>query len=382
VTFVKKLQLTNFRCYEQACLNELQGGLVCIYGPNGAGKTNILEALSYLSPGRGLRGARIEELRNSNVPVNALWSVSAVVNTLYGDVRIGTGSDAGQQKRVVRVNAEPLKAQSALSEYLSCVWLTPQMDRLFLDGATERRRFLDRLIFAFDAGHAGRLTRYENAMRQRSKLLTQSLESEIDESWLSSLEQNMAETGTAIAAARIQFLERLQEACDQQDDKNFPQAILAVTGVIEELLTKIPAVEAEQMFAYQLKKTRTHDAALGRTSSGVHRSDLLVNYKDKNMPAAQCSTGEQKALLIGLILAHALLIGSEKGAPPLILLDEVSAHLDENRRASLYELLSAIGAQVFMTGTDKMLFSSINSRARFLKVVDSCIIDSEQNIAA
>ncbi|MCD8519997.1 MAG: DNA replication/repair protein RecF, partial [Alphaproteobacteria bacterium] len=260
------------------------------------------------------------------------------------------------------------KSQMALADYLSCIWLTPQMDRLFLDSSSGRRKFFDKLIFAFDAGHAGRVTRYENAMAQRSKLLR---EGKHDTAWLSGLESQMAETGVAIAAARLDFAVRLQKACDlahEREETFFPKAQLRLAGTVEELLSKTPAVEVEELFAYQLKQSRARDSETGGAASGPHKADLVVRYKAKDMQADQCSTGEQKALLIGIILAHARLMRGERGAPPILLLDEVAAHLDENRRAALFDLLIDLGGQVWMTGTDESLFSAAKNRAQFWSV--------------
>ncbi len=369
MSYLLSLKLHNFRCYEQAALGDLGSGLIVLHGPNGAGKTNVLEAVSFLSPGRGLRGAKVMEMqcRDAGEP----WAVAAQVETKHGAVRLGTGLDAQTEKRTIRINGENAKSQSALADYVSCVWLTPQMDRLFIDAARERRRFLDRLVFAFDPGHSGRTTRYENAMRQRSKLLQD--DDTPDIAWLDALESQMAETGTALAAARLEFTQRLQRACDKSDSEFFPQANISVNGTIEELLGNAPALEVEEMFAYQLKQSRGQDARAGGAVTGPHKSDLAVRYAAKDMAADQCSTGEQKALLIGLILAHARLIAAERGAPPILLLDEVAAHLDETRRAALYDLLESLGGQVWLTGTEEKLFEAVQDKARFFEVKDAQI---------
>ncbi|MCD8497426.1 MAG: DNA replication/repair protein RecF [Alphaproteobacteria bacterium] len=363
--FVQTLKLQDFRCYEGAQLGNLaESAMVVLYGPNGAGKTNILEALSLLSPGRGLRGASAVEMQRVGAP--HVWGVFSELFDRHGPVTIGTGLDPKTEKRNVKINGAPVRGQNALAEYLSCIWLTPQMDRLFIDSSRERRKFLDRLVFTFDPGHAGRLTRYETALRERSKVLQG--EARKNAAWLDGLEAQIAETGVAIAAARLDFAVKLQKACLQSHTEHFPLAGLAVTGTIEELVSKTPALEVEQMFTYQLKQSRARDAQTGGAATGPHKSDLKVRYAAKQMPAEQCSTGEQKALLIGLILAHARLITAERGSPPLILLDEVAAHLDEGRRAALYGLLQALGAQVWLTGTDRNLFSAIEGQARFVEV--------------
>lgn len=372
MSFLRNLQLHNFRCYDAARVEDIHAGLIVLTGPNGAGKTNVLEAVSLLTPGRGLRAAANEEMvrragEGISIPYGAGgWAVAAEVDTGGATVQLGTGLE--DVKRIVKVNGVPAKSQMALADYLACIWLTPQMDRLFIDSSGGRRRFFDKLIFAFDASHAGRVTRYENAMAQRSKLLR---DGGADPSWLKSLESQMAETGVAIAAARLDFLTRLQRACDlahEREETWFPKARIALSGTVEELLSKTPAVEVEELFAYQLSQSRNRDAETGGAATGPHKGDLLVRYAVKDMPAEHCSTGEQKALLIGIILAHARLLKAERGAPPILLLDEVAAHLDENRRGALFDLLGALGGQVWMTGTDESLFSAARDKAQFWRV--------------
>ncbi|MFN3826679.1 MAG: DNA replication/repair protein RecF [Micavibrio sp.] len=384
MTFVRSLQLSNFRCYQQVRLDDMGPGAVVLTGPNGAGKTNVLEAVSMLSPGRGLRGAKISEMQKRDGA--QAWALSAEVETTaYGPIRIGTGLDpqSQQERRLVRINGEPVKAQTTLAEYLSCVWLTPQMDRLFLEGSSVRRKFLDRLIFAFDPGHAGRVTRYENAMSQRSKLLRD--HDRPDPVWLEGLEAQMAETGVAISSSRREFMTILQTACDHgaaDYDALFPRALLALRGTIEELLVQAPALEVEEMFRYQLKESRDVDARTGGAATGPHKGDLLVTYASKNMPADHCSTGEQKALLIGITIAHSRLMAAERGSPPVLLLDEVAAHLDEQRRAALYDILLSLGGQVWMTGTDHHLFTALGSKACYYDVKDSQLARQDVSCAA
>ncbi len=350
----------------------LRSGLLVFYGPNGAGKTNILEAVSLLSPGRGLRGAKLSEVQRQGD--SEPWAVAAEVQTGHEAVRLGTGLDpersAGKDKRVVRVNGRTTKGQHVLADYLSLVWLTPQMDRLFLETSRERRRFLDRLVLGFDPGHSGRVVRYENAVAQRSRLLR---EGRGDPAWLSALEQLIAETGTAIAAARLDFVNRLQSACGDSSHAPFPLVRLSITGFLEEMLLTRKALETEALFRERMLESRERDAVSGGMRSGPHKSDLEVMYVGKGMPAAQCSTGEQKALLTGIILAHARLIAAERCEPPLLLLDEVAAHLDEGRRAALYEILHDLGAQVWLTGTDADLFESVKQSAQFFFVQSSAI---------
>lgn len=373
MSFVSSLNLYNFRSYGQAQLKGLSSGLVVLYGANGAGKTNVLEALSLLAPGRGLRGARNTEIQSRND--GGAWAVNAAVQDGIVDVKIGTGLDPQSDKRVVRIDGHAVRGQAALAEHMACVWLTPQMDRLFLDSSSHRRKFFDRLVFAFDPGHAGRVNRYDNAMSQRSKILRQAQQKGgvADTTWLDGLEAQMAETGVAIAAARRSFVERLQMACDRSDNDVFPLAQLQLRGTIEELLAQVSALEVEEMFRYQLTQSREKDGYTGGAASGPHKADLLVSYAEKSMPAAQCSTGEQKALLIGIVMAHAKLITAERGVPPLLLLDEVAAHLDESRRGILYEMLRDLGGQVWLTGTDENLFSSVRGSAKFLEVRDGLV---------
>ena len=370
MSIVETLKLHNFRCYASATLQELGSGLIVLWGANGVGKTNILEALSLFSPGRGLRTARMADIQNNGL--SEPWAVSGVLRTGYRDeVRLGTGLDPkskpGSEKRTVRVNGKTVRSQGVLSKYMACVWLTPQMDRLFIDSSRERRRFLDRLVFTFDPGHSGRVARYENALSQRSKLLR---EGKDDDSWLGALEQQMAETGVAIAAARIEYGNRLLRACKEADDSSFPRARFSVKGQVEEWLENsgLPALEVEDRFKTALKQSRPRDALVGGAQEGPHKSDLSVVYDAKNMDADQCSTGEQKALLIGLILAHSRLIKAERGAPPILLLDEVVAHLDEVRRGALYDILQELGAQCWLTGTEDGLFKEIREGAQFFDV--------------
>jgi DNA replication and repair protein RecF len=391
MSWVTELHLQNFRCYEAAKIGGLLPGPVVLYGVNGAGKTNLLEAVSLLSPGKGIRGARASEIQRSGAAAGdpapqaglptpaAPWAVAARVQTRYGEVRIGTGRDPAKERRGVRINGSDAKGQAALAEYLSCVWLTPQMDRLFLDSASGRRRFLDRLVYAFDPGHAGRVTRYENAMSQRARVLKEYRHP--DPAWLDGLETTMAGTGAAIAAARREFTQRLQQAIHARPmgdsrESLFPRAQLTAAGTLEELLGQAPALEVEEMFRYQLRQTRELDAVSGGAATGPHKSEFSCRYLEKDMPAAQCSTGEQKALLIGIVLAHARLIAAERGAPPILLLDEVSAHLDEGRRNALYELLLEAGGQVWLTGTDRMLFEGLEENARFFEVRGSAVTEA------
>ncbi len=383
--YIQSLQLSCFRNYAASELGGLPAGVVVLCGQNGAGKTNVLEAISFLSPGRGLRTAKIAEVQNRDIAADNFvpWSVSALIESAYGPVRIGTGRDGMDDKRVIRINGESAKGgQAAMTEYLSVIWLTPQMDRLFVDAAAGRRKFLDRMVFAFDPGHSGRTTRYENAMRQRSRLLQVG---NADPAWLDGLEATMAGTGVAIAAGRQDFIRRLQQAIDRtpaEIQAHFPRAVLGLRGTVEELVRRVPALEVEEMLRYQLRASRAQDCETGGAATGPHKSDLLVRYDAKQMPADQCSTGEQKALLIGMVLAHSRMIGAEHGNPPVLLLDEVAAHLDESRRAVLYRILLDMKVQVFMTGTDLALFEPLQQAGYFLNIADGHITPVTKGIAA
>ncbi len=361
---VARLTLTDFRGYAHARM-ECDPRTVVLTGPNGAGKTNLLEAVSFLVPGRGLRGVRLDEAARHGGPGG--WAVAASARARDGLVEIGTGLAPAQgERRQVRVDGEAMRGQSALADHLTAQWLTPQMDRLFLDGAFARRRFLDRLVFGFDPAHAGRVSGYERAMRERSRLLAQG---SADKTWLSALEGSMAERGVAVSAARIDMANRLG-AVLAQDLGPFPGARLEAAGEVEGWLAQGPALDAEDRLRAALEASRPRDAETGGAKVGPHRGDMAVRHQAKDVPAAQCSTGEQKALLIAITLANARLLAAERGAVPLLLLDEVAAHLDETRRAALFDEIEALGAQAWMTGTDAALFAPLDGRAQFFDVDD------------
>ena len=371
--FVSRLRLTNFRCYAQASL-DLDARPVVLTGPNGAGKTNLLEAVSFLAPGRGLRSARLETIGRRNAPADQGWAVAATVDTPDTPVEIGTGyqPEAGT-RRVVHIDRAPVKNQAALAEHLSAVWLTPQMDRLFIDGTSGRRRFLDRLVFGFDAAHAGRVSGYEHTLRERARLLRDGAP---DPVWLDTLEEKMAERGVAIAAARREMAARLARLCARGTGP-FPDAAIHVEGTVERWLDDGPALNAEERFRHALRDGRAQDSVAGGAGTGPHRSDLRVRHIAKDMPADQCSTGEQKALLIALVLAHARLLAAERGRAPLLLLDEVAAHLDLDRREALFDAIVALGMQVWFSGTDATLFESLNGNAQFCAVNDGTVAQKE-----
>lgn len=365
---VTRLSLTRFRNYASQRLDPDRRPVVLV-GPNGAGKTNLLEALSFLAPGRGLRGVRPPEVTRVGSPEGEGWAVAATIETPTGPLEVGTGLDK-DERRVARVDGRPVKSQSALTENLSVVWLTPQMDRLFQEGASGRRRFLDRLVFGFDPAHAGRLNRHEKAARDRAVLLR---EGSTDDAWLSGLEEQMAASGAAIAGARLSVTARLRAAAARSVGP-FPAADLSVVGPIEALLASGPALAAEDATREALRAARRADAESGTTSIGPHRSDLMVRHMERGMPASLCSTGEQKALLIAITLAHIRLSQAERGVAPLVLLDEITAHLDKARREALFTELLTSGVQAWMTGTDRDEFAPLGEAARWMRVEEARVM--------
>jgi DNA replication and repair protein RecF len=344
---VARLALTDFRSYQDVVV-ESGPGLIVLTGENGAGKTNVLEALSLLSPGRGLRGAALSEMARDPGPGHF-----AIAARLANGTDIGTGTLAGSpERRQVRINGANASA-NAMAEWLSLLWLTPAMDRLFTDGPGGRRRFLDRMVLALDPGHAVQAARYEAAMRSRNKLLSEPASP--DPGWLDALETAMATHGAAIEQARANTVQALQEMLVHQPPGPFARASLAIDA-------------GGQIDAIALGSTRARDAAAGRTLSGPHRADLLVRHVDKDQPAGRCSTGEQKALLLGITLAHADLVSARRGSRPILLLDEIAAHLDPSRRAALFARLAESGGQVWMTGTEPALFAEAPKETQRLTV--------------
>ena len=352
---ITRLALTDFRSYAQATL-EAAPGFVVLTGENGAGKTNVLEALSLLAPGRGLRQAVLSDMARSDGPGGF-----AVAARLDADVDLGTGTlAAAPERRQVRINGASAPA-GALAEWLSILWLTPAMDRLFVEGASGRRRFLDRLVLALEPGHGLHAARYEAAMRARNRLLAE--EAGADPAWLGALEAGMAEHGAALAAARERTVAALGARLADQPEGPFARAGLTLDGWWP---------EGEAALAQALQAGRGRDAAAGRTLAGPHRTDLAVTHLGKGQPAGRASTGEQKALLLGLVLAHADLVAERTGRRPLLLLDEVAAHLDPLRRAALFARLATSGGQVWMTGTEPGLFEGLPA-ATWLAVADGRI---------
>lgn len=372
-----RLSLTDFRSYASLKL-ECDIRPAVFTGPNGAGKTNLLEAISFLLPGRGLRRARLSDVTRSDsgdvLPGGMRWAIAATLDTKTGPTEIGTGFEATGEgedsgRRVSRMNGAAARSQSALGDVFAAVWLVPEMDRLFMEGASARRRFLDRLVAAFDPAHTTRLTEYEQAMRERTRLLRDDKSGfrAADSGWLSALEERMVESGVALAAARRLFVQRLAAACELGIGP-FPAAAISLVGDAEEWLENRPALEAEDLFRDALASCRAADREAGRALTGPHRSDIDVVHIQKKRPAAGCSTGEQKALLISIVLAHARLVSLDRAAAPLLLMDEIVAHLDSARRAALFDEICAVGAQAWMTGTDRELFEAFGDRAQFFRV--------------
>ena len=368
--WVERLTLTNFRNYESATL-ELGPEPVVLAGANGSGKTNLLEAVSLLAPGQGLRRAAYADIARASG--DGSWSVAAKVHTDLGAVDIGTGIAAGAENatgRIVRIDGVTKPGSGVLADYVEVAWLTPAMDGLFTGAGSERRRFLDRLILCFDAEHGRRASRFERAMQQRNRLLSDDVR---DNARFQGLEDVMAETGVAIAAARAEAAAALGAISERRRARDqasaFPWAVIAVEGTLEANLGSMPALDVEERYKAALRSGRERDRAAGRTLEGPHRSDLVVEHGPKAMPARLCSTGEQKALLLGLVLSHAELTAErQSGRAPILLLDEVTAHLDAARRAALFQEILAIGTQAWMTGTDAEAFSALGERARFVAV--------------
>ncbi|RUX28705.1 DNA replication/repair protein RecF [Mesorhizobium sp. M7A.F.Ca.US.011.01.1.1] len=364
---ISKLTLTNFRNYAALTI-DLAPGAVVFSGDNGAGKTNLLEAISFLTPGRGLRRAPYADVAREGG--DGGFALHARLDGPDGQVEIGTGisggDTAGEGGRRVRINGAPARSAEDMLEWLRVVWLTPAMDALFTGPAADRRRFLDRLVLAIDPGHGQRAIDYEKAMRGRNRLLT---EGSRDDRWFDAIETQMAETGVAIAAARAEMVRLLTAMIDRLPDTGpFPQADIGLSGDLEAEIATAPAVDVEERFRRTLVEGRDRDRAAGRTLEGPHRSDLMVRHRPKAMPAELCSTGEQKALLVGIVLSHARLTGEMSGMTPILLLDEIAAHLDSRRRTALFSILEELNCQAFMTGTDAALFSSLQGRAQFLTV--------------
>jgi DNA replication and repair protein RecF len=401
--YLSSLSLTNFRNYEYARL-EVSPEPVVLIGENGAGKTNILEAISLLSPGRGLRRAKLSEIdRNSPLPSplplagegifcslspqggglgrGNPWAISANGHGRLGEVKIGTGratdNPEDSDKRIIKIDGKITRGQAELSRHLSIIWLTPQMEQLFTEGAQAGRKFLDRLVYSFDADHASRINEYDYAMRERNKLL-QYNRGRADLSWLDALEQTMTACAVAIAGARLSTCEHINYTI-AASPLSFPKALVDVAGFAENLLKNgNTGLEVENALKTAYADGRNQDAAAGRTLTGTHRSELRVTHILKNMPVEACSTGEQKALMMSVVLAQARSGARWHGVVPLILLDEVAGHLDATRRLELFEEICDIGAQTWMTGTDASLFVGLEGKAQFFKVDNGKIFKEQK----
>ncbi|MFN7037967.1 MAG: DNA replication/repair protein RecF [Alphaproteobacteria bacterium] len=364
---VNQLYLENFRNYKNLSLY-LPSKPIVITGHNGTGKTNILESISLLSPGRGFRNVKLGEI-DRKLPGESpmAWKVSALANTIYGPTEIVTFNESNytniRGKRIVKINNQSTKNQGELAEIFSVIWLTPQMDPIFLSSRSNRRKFLDRLVYNFDIAHASRVVKYENLLRERSKLLK---ENKYDSVWMSTIEHNIAEVAVAIACARVQTIDYLQNAINNTVSP-FPKAKIFIKGDLELQVNNSPAIQLEKEFKDKLLSLRSLDFYSNRTNAGIHLSDLLVYHSEKNLEAHLCSTGEQKAMLLTIILAEARCRIKRHSSVPVLLLDEVIAHLDENKREALFSDLLELKAQVFITGTDAEDFNFLKNKAEFIE---------------
>ena len=364
---VRRLNLHNFRNYHSAAL-EAGAGTIALVGPNGAGKTNLIEAISFLAPGRGLHRATLNEIAFNEG--DGSWAVAAEIEGVLGLATLGTGidpppEDGATSQRQCRIDREPVPSAAAFADHLRVIWLTPAMDSLFTGAPSERRRFLDRLALAVDAEHASRVNALERSLRSRNRLLE---EARADSHWLEAVEHETAELAVAVASLRVETVRRLATVLDTRKDLPFPPVEVAIDGWLEQLIPAYPASDVEVRYRAVLRDNRGRDAAAGRTLDGPHLSDLKVVYAAKGIVAADASTGEQKALLIGLVLAHARLLSEMAGAAPVLLLDEVLAHLDPARRLALHRELAELGAQAWMTGADPALFREIDLLAGVVEV--------------
>ncbi len=365
---IRRLTLNNFRNYHAASL-AIDTDTVVLVGPNGAGKTNLIEAISFLAPGRGLRRAALDEVAFSEG--DGSWAVAAEIDGALGLATLGTGIEppledgAAAVVRKCRIDREPVASAAAFADHLRVVWLVPAMDTLFVGAPSERRRFVDRLALAVDAVHASRVNALERSLRSRNRLLE---ESRPDPHWLDAVEHETAELAVAVAGLRVETVRRLETVVARRKDAAFPPAEIALDGWMEKLIPARPASEIEERYRAVLRDNRARDGAAGRTLDGPHLTDLKVTYAPKGIAAADASTGEQKALLIGLVLAHARLIAEMTAFAPVLLLDEVFAHLDPARRAALRAELAQLGAQVWMTGADPAFFAEIKDDATMIEV--------------
>ena len=368
ISRIRRLTLTQFRNYRAASV-ATRGDVVVLVGPNGAGKTNAIEAISFLSPGRGLRRATLDDVADNQG--DGSWAVSAEVEGALGLATLGTGidapgSDVPATSRRCRIDREPVTSATAFGDHLRMVWLTPAMDGLFLGAASERRRFFDRLVLAIDSEHTSRVSALDRSLRSRNRLLEVR---NYDDHWCDAIERETAELAVAVAATRGQTAVKLAAMLRARGEASaFPSAQITLDGWMENALLHEPATSVEDRYREMLRDSRARDAAAGRTLDGPHLTDLQVIYAPKNVAARDASTGEQKALLIGLVLAHASLVAETTGITPLLLLDEVVAHLDPERRRALFDELAQLGAQVWMTGADPAAFSGIGGSGEIFDV--------------
>ncbi|WP_367160060.1 DNA replication/repair protein RecF [Kozakia baliensis] len=362
---IQKLVLTDFRNYRHLSWAP-EHNVTVLNGENGSGKTNLLEAVSLLSPGRGLRGAAMNQLARFDC---AHWGVAAHIETRTGYHEVGTGNDpAGSAKRVFRLDGEPVRAHSDIASLLACVWLTPQMDRLFSEAASGRRRFLDRLVVALDPNHARETAAHDRSVAQRNRLLT---ERPSETAWLNAVEDSIARHAVAVTASRITLIEAMNLHIDTQSD--FPESTLALECAIGDALRDHSALAVEDLIRHELSAQRKDDIARGLTGWGAHRADLKISDRASGRDVTHSSSGQQKAMLIGIVLAHAAIIAAQRGEAPIMLLDEPLVHLDEKRRGSLLEALTHIEAPIFLTGTDRAAFAGLSQRAGFLHVEEGKI---------
>ena len=364
---VLRLTLNNFRNYHAASL-ETGAKTIVLVGPNGAGKTNLIEAISFFAPGPGLRRANLDEVAFSEG--DGSWAAAAEIEGALGLATLGTGierplEDGATILRKCRIDREPVGSAAAFADHLRVVWLVPAMDTLFVGAPSERRRFLDRLALAVDAEHGSRVNALERSLRSRNRLLE---EARPDAHWLDAVEHETAELAVAVAGQRVETVHRLDAVLASRKGSAFPPAEIALDGWMEKLIPEHPAIEIEERYRAVLRDNRARDAAAGRTSDGPHLTDLKVTYAHKDIAAADASTGEQKALLIGLVLAHGRLIAEMTGFAPILLLDEIVAHLDPARRAALHVELAQLGGQVWMTGADPALFAEVGDDAMIVEV--------------
>ena len=362
--FLSQLTLTNFRNHADLRL-ELSGAPVVLTGMNGSGKTNLLEAISLMVPGRGMCRAKPEEWQNQIDP--APWAVVAEIEMPSGLMKIATGrdpEDLESDRRIVQIDGKNVKNQQALADHIAMAWITPDLDRVLVDGPSARRKLIDRMAYSFDPAHAGRVHRYEKAMRERLRLLRDGI---TDAAWLSGLEDEMARTGVAIAAARRQLVRYLQTGIAETQSV-FPQADLHLHGLAEEGLVDHPALAVEDKLRAAFARTRGEDAMSGTTATGPHRSDLYVEHRAHHCPAELCSTGEQKALLVAIMLAYVRTLAGARKMKPLFLLDDITAHLDSVRRSALFEEITELGVQAWLTGTDELFFAPLLSAAKHYHV--------------